>query len=106
MDDEGGREISKEGLLLCKLIADRPIDLEDIAALLIVGFDEKVLLRKIRTQLACPINGRARIVSTFRRVEHLFAGQGPYHPKNIGLDRLRLQISDRAHRLAEMIRVG
>jgi hypothetical protein len=103
VDDEAGRDISKEGLLLCKLIADRPSDHEDVAALLLTGFDQSTLLRKIATQLTCPIDGRARAVSTLKGIELMFAGEGPYHPTNPILDQRRGQVCDRASILGRAI---
>jgi hypothetical protein len=103
VDDESGKSLSKEGILLCKLIADRESDHEAIATLLLTGFDRATFIRKIRTQLSCPINGRERISDSLRWIEDHYDLKSRYHPTNPILDRRREDIAARAAHLREAL---
>jgi hypothetical protein len=103
VDDEKGKSLSKEGILLCKLIADREGDREDVATLLLSGFDRPTFLRKTQTQLSCPGNGKARLIDSLRWIESHYAPTSSYQPTNPIVERRRKDISDRATQLREAL---
>jgi hypothetical protein len=81
VDDEQGRDLSREGLLLCKLIAARPTDRQDAAGLLLGRIDRAVIRRKLRTQVNHPRFAQKRLIETLRLVESMYA-EGSSHSEN------------------------
>ena len=97
VDDERGRFISREGLLISKLISARPLDCSDVAGLLLGGiFDRDALLRKIQAQVSRPDYGRRHMARTLRTLEAMFAEGGTYRGPNRLLDARRKDIYLRA----------